>query len=129
MRARGAVRRQQPGVGFELVEIFRDRQRVPDLDAVMRQARHQEGGREQQQFGAGGGVVARQDLLVEIEARHLAEQPAAQRPGAVVLAADRECGLGHGALAPLGAPTPKIRPRDTAARLSPAAHLLSRSAT
>ena len=90
MRARGAVLRQQAGLGHGLVEIFRDRQRVPDLDAVMGQARHQERGRQQQQFGAGRGIVAGDRLLLEIEPGHLAQQPAAQRPGAVVLAGDGE---------------------------------------
>ena len=58
MRAAARVLRQQPGVGQDLVEVFGDRQRVPDLDAVMGEAGHQERGRQQQQLGAGGGVVA-----------------------------------------------------------------------
>jgi hypothetical protein len=34
-------------------------------------------------------------LLFEFDARHLAEQPAAQRPRAVILAGDCEDGFGH----------------------------------
>ncbi len=37
--ARGPVRRQQPSLRQNLVEIFADRQRVPDLDAVMSSGR------------------------------------------------------------------------------------------
>ena len=37
------------------------------------------------------------DLLLELQAGHLAEQPAAQRPGRVVLAADRKYGCCHSA--------------------------------
>ena len=36
MRARHAVGRQQAGVGLDLVQVLGDRQRVPDLDAVVR---------------------------------------------------------------------------------------------
>ena len=102
MRARGERLRQQAGLGQDLVQIFGDRQRVPDLDAVMGEAGHQEGRRQQQQFGAGRGVVAGDSLLLEFEAGHLAQQPAAQRPGAVVLAGDGEGSrvagsFGHGA--------------------------------
>ena len=61
----------------------------------MGEAGHQERGRQQQQFGAGRGIVARRRDLLEVEPGHLAEQPAAQRPGAVVLAGDRQRGLGH----------------------------------
>ncbi len=67
MRARGQRLRQQAGVGQDLVEIFGDRQRVPDLDAVMGEAGHQEGGRQQQQLGARRGIVAGDGLLLEFE--------------------------------------------------------------
>ena len=42
VRARGAIRRQQAGLGADLGQVFGDGQRVPDLHAVMDQAGHQE---------------------------------------------------------------------------------------
>ncbi len=93
MRARGFSFGSRPASGRVSLRYSRDRQRVPDLDAVMGEAGHQEGGRQQQQFGARRGVVAGDHLLLEVEAGELAQQPAAQRPGAVVLAGDREGSL------------------------------------
>ena len=71
----GALRligRQQAGLGLDLMQILGDRQRVPDLEPVVDQARHQERRRQQQQFGPGRGVVGADMLLVEIEVRHFA---------------------------------------------------------
>ncbi len=99
MRALRPVGRQQPGLRHDLVQIFGDRQRVPHLDAVMGQAGHQERRRQQQQFGAGRGVVGADMLLLEVQPGQLAQQPAAQRPGGIVLAGDGErAGHGHSLL-------------------------------
>ena len=73
--AMGALRligRQQSGFRADLVQIFGDRQRVPHFEPVMGQAGHQEGRREQQQFGARRRIVGRDMLLLEIELRHFA---------------------------------------------------------
>jgi hypothetical protein len=43
MRPQYAIRRQQAGVRHDLVEIFRNRQRVPYGGALVAQARHQDG--------------------------------------------------------------------------------------
>ena len=83
------------GLGVALVEVFGDGQRVPDLHAALRQAGHQDRGREQQDLRARAGVVARNLLLVEVQPGEAAQQPAAQRPGRVVLAAEGERCLGH----------------------------------
>src|SRR5690242_6807058 len=96
--AMGALRpigRKQPRTGLDFVEIFSDRQRVPDFQAVVSKARHKERGRQQEQFRSSRGIVRRNLLLSEIEARHFAEPPAAQRPRAVILACDAEYSFGH----------------------------------
>ncbi len=92
MGARGAVERHQLGAGIELVEIFRDGKRVPDLDAIMGEAGDKKGRRKEQEFGAGRGIVTRYLLLLELEASHFAEEPAAQRPRAIILAGNGEHG-------------------------------------
>ena len=94
-RALGALLRQQARRGQQFMEIFGDGERVPDLDAIVGQAGDQERRRQQQQLGPRRGVVAADHLLLELQAGHFAQQPSAQRPGAVILAGDGECGLGH----------------------------------
>ncbi len=42
MGALRGIGRQQAGFGFELVQVFRDGQRVPDFQSIVGQARHQE---------------------------------------------------------------------------------------
>ena len=76
--AGGALGRQQSGFRVQLVQIFADRQRVPDPNPGMGQARHQDRRRQQQQFGAIGRVVDRHRLLGEFDPGHPAQQPAAQ---------------------------------------------------
>src|SRR4029077_3906493 len=98
--AMGALRlvgRQQPGLGLDLMQILGDRQGIADLEPVVHQARHQERRRQQQQLGPRRRVVGADMLLLEIEIRHFAQQPTAQRPRAVVLAGDGESGLRHSA--------------------------------
>jgi hypothetical protein len=90
------IERQKPGFGLEVVEIFGDRERVPDLDAVMGEAGNQERRREQQQFGASGRIIGRYHVDRDVEAGHLAQEPAAQRPRTVVPAVDAKSRLGHG---------------------------------
>ena len=65
MRAPDAVRRQQAGVGANLVQVFGNRQRVPDGGAVVAQARHQDRRRQQQDFGPRRRVIRRGDELLE----------------------------------------------------------------
>ena len=98
MRAQNAVIRQQPGVRPDLVEILGDRQRVPYRGAVVPQARHQDRRRQQQDFGPRRRIVRRGDDLVELQPGKLRQQPAAQRPGRIVLAADGQCRFRHMAL-------------------------------
>jgi hypothetical protein len=54
-RARGAIPRDEAGVRLELVEVFGDRERVPDLHAVVLEAGDEKRGREQQQLRPRGG--------------------------------------------------------------------------
>src|ERR1700747_3322174 len=61
----------------------------------MPQARHQDRGGQQENFGPGGGIVRGDDDLLEIEPGEFRQQPATQRPGRVVLAADCQCRLCH----------------------------------
>src|SRR5262249_34028543 len=99
--ARYTVGGNELGVGLQLVDVFRDRERVPDLDAVMGEAGDEKRRRQQKEFGPRGWVVARRLWLVELETGHFAKQPTAQRPGGVILAGDGE--RGHG-LVPRGRP-------------------------
>ena len=62
------------------MQILGDRERVPHFEAVVDQAGHEEGGRQQEQLGAGGRIVGADVLFLEIEAGHFAQQPTAQRP-------------------------------------------------
>ena len=55
----------------------------PDLDAIVAQPGHQDGGREQQQLLAGAEVEIDRAFL-EVETRHATEQPATQRPGRII---------------------------------------------
>src|SRR5262245_14736017 len=61
----------------------------------MDEARDQEGRRKQKQLSARGRIIAGDNLFLEIEAVYLAEKPAAERPGTVVLARDGQDSLGH----------------------------------
>jgi hypothetical protein len=106
MRPRLHVGRQQARLGLDFVQVFADRQRVPDLDAAVQQRRHPHRGRQQQDFGLHGRVVGRDHLFGELQPGELRHQPAAQGPGAVVLAADGEDGLGHVRSSP-GLPRPR----------------------
>jgi hypothetical protein len=49
----------RPGLGLDLVQVFADGQRVPDLDAAVLQRGHQHGRRQQQHLGLHGRVVRR----------------------------------------------------------------------
>src|SRR6516164_4869561 len=116
------VGRKQSCIRIDLVEIFSDRQRVPDFQVVVSKAWHQERRRQQEQFRSSRGIVCRDLPLFKIKARHFAQQPAAQRPRPVILACDAEYSLRH-ALALLAwmriindLQAPR---RDGAARLTP----------
>src|SRR5262245_50154079 len=61
----------------------------------MSEARDQERRREQQQFGANRRIVARDRAFLERQASELAQEPTAQGPRTVVLAADGERRRGH----------------------------------
>ena len=104
MGARRAVSRQQAGLRFGFVEIFRDCERVPYLDAIVGETRHQDGWREQQELAPRIGIVRHEDFL-ELEIHEPGEQPPAQRPRRIVLAADAQSGLGHIARSPCRAHT------------------------
>ena len=78
--ARHAVGGNELGVGLQLVDVFRDRERVPDLQAIMGQPWHQKGRRQQQQFRPRGGVIRADMVLFKLDTSHFAEQPSAQRP-------------------------------------------------
>ena len=95
MRPQNAVIRQKPGIRLDLVEILGDRQRIPYGGALVAQARHQDRRRQQQDFGPRRGIVGRGDDLVELQPGKLRQQPAAQRPGRIVLAADGQCRFRH----------------------------------
>ena len=97
MGALDALGGQQMGFWFQLGEVLRDRERVPDLGAIVVQAGHQKRRRQQQELRSRRGIIGGHRLLDELQAGHLAEQPAAQRPGRVVLAADRKYGCCHSA--------------------------------
>ena len=75
----------RPASGKRLGEVLADGERVPDLDAVDDEARHEERRRHQQQLVTLRRVVRARAVLVEVEAREPAHQPAAQGPRAVVL--------------------------------------------
>jgi len=95
MGAGDAVPGIHAGIGIKLVEIFGDRQRVPDAGALVRQPRHQHRWRQQQQLGAIAGIIERDRQLLDLEPGEAAQQPAAQRPGGIILAADKEGSIGH----------------------------------
>src|SRR5260370_36153799 len=61
----------------------------------MTKARDEEGGRQEQEFRAGGRIVQGDLLLDEIKVGHLAQQPTTQRPGAVIFASDGQNGFAH----------------------------------
>ena len=88
VRAGDAVGGQQAGLRADLVQVLGDRQRVPDLAPSCDEAGHADRRREQQQLLARVGVVGRDHHLVELEAGEARQQPAAQRPGRIVLAAE-----------------------------------------
>src|SRR5213075_177005 len=90
-----AIGGQEAGVRHRLVEIFGDRQRVPDGGALVPQARHQDRRRQQQDFGPRRGVVGGGNDLLEGQAGEFREQPASQRPRRVILAADGQCRIRH----------------------------------
>jgi hypothetical protein len=93
--ARGAVLRQESGVGLELGEVLGDRQRVPDHDAVVLEAGDEKRWRQQQKLGAARRIVARHHEDVEVQAGHPAQQEAAQRPRTVVPAVNGKPSPGH----------------------------------
>src|SRR4029077_9553481 len=102
MGTRDAVCRQEIGVGLQLVDIFRDRQGIPDLDPVMGETGDQERRREQKEFGPRGRVVARRLPFLEVESGHFAKQPTGKYTAAVILAGDSE--RGHRAISRWAAP-------------------------
>src|SRR5262249_51517843 len=92
MGARATLCGHELGLGLQFVDIFRNGECVPDLDAVVGETGDEKRRRQQQEFGPRSGVVAGRLLLLELETGHLAKQPAAQRPRAIILAGDGERG-------------------------------------
>src|SRR5271166_321727 len=89
----------------------------------MPKARDEEGGRQEQEFRAGGRVVQGDLLLDEIKVGHLAQQPTTQRPGAVIFAGDGQNGFAHLHTPPFASsalPRPDSLPQSGKLTLSPA---------
>ncbi|MNN31110.1 hypothetical protein D3C81_1447850 [compost metagenome] len=93
--ARDQVVGQQSRLGTNLIEVFGDRQRVPHRHALMAQAGHEDRRRQQQDFGTRRRIFGRHQHFLELQAREPGQQPAAQRPGRIGLAADGQRGLRH----------------------------------
>ena len=68
-RPRHGVGGEQPSCGPELVEVLGDRERVPDHDVAVREARYEERRRKQHQFGATRRIVTRKDVHLQVETR------------------------------------------------------------
>jgi hypothetical protein len=66
--ARAALAGQQAGLGLDLVQVLGDGQGVPHRHALVAQAGHQDGGRQQQHLGLHGGVVGADQHLAELQA-------------------------------------------------------------
>ncbi len=95
--ARLGIGRQQAPLGLDLVEVFADGQRVPDLDAAMLAATAPASTtRAAASRPSSPGRPGEITFSLKSSPASSAHQPAAQRPGAVVLAADGENGFGHG---------------------------------
>ncbi len=93
--ARDQIVGQQSRLGTNLIEVFGDRQRVPHRHALMAQAGHEDRRRQQQDLGARRRIFRRHQHFLELQAREPGQQPAAQRPGRIGLAADGQRGLRH----------------------------------
>lgn len=79
MRPLDAVGRQQAGIGHDLVEVFGDRQRVPDRSPVMPQAGAPGSTTTTAGFPPRRGVIGSGDDLLEFRPQRFCKQPAAQR--------------------------------------------------
>jgi hypothetical protein len=64
--------RKEAGLRPQFIEVFGDRQSIPDLDTLMGQAGDQKGRRKQKKLGARRGVVAAGLFLLERQAGELA---------------------------------------------------------
>ncbi len=80
------------------VQKLADRERVPDLYRPRKSGRAPGSRAKAAGFPRGVGVVGRDDNLFEVNSGQLDHQPAAQRPGRVVLAAQGQRGAGHGSI-------------------------------
>ena len=67
-----AAARPQPGLGLEVIEILRDRDRFPDREPAMQQHRHAAGRRVLADRGLRLGQVERDHDLLELDAAILA---------------------------------------------------------
>ena len=97
MRPRCLIFRQKAGFWRDFVQEFADRERVPDPNSVVGEAGNQDRRRQQQNLGAGVGVVGRDDDFLEIDPGELGHQPASERPRRIVPAADGQSCLRHSA--------------------------------
>ncbi len=89
------IGRQQSGLREGLGQVLGDGHGVPHFDSVVGEHRHQERGREQQEFGPRRGVIHGNPLLVHVEAGELAQQMSPQAPRRIILAADGQDGRCH----------------------------------
>ena len=88
MRAHCLIFGQEARFWRDFVQELADRQRVPHPHALVGEAGHEDRGREQQDFRPRVSVAGGDDHLVEVDFGELGHQPAAQRPGRIVLAAE-----------------------------------------
>ncbi len=78
MRPRDPVLGIHACIGIKLMQIFRDRQRIPNAGPLMRQPRYQNGRRQQQKLRPVLQIFQRNHLFSDAQSRQSAQQPAAQ---------------------------------------------------
>src|SRR3984957_15646784 len=89
------ILRQKFGLWRDFVQEFPDRQSIPDPNPFVSKARNEDSRRQQQYLGARVGVTGSDDDLLEIDPGELGHQPASERPGRIVPAADGQGCLRH----------------------------------
>ena len=90
MRPRRRIGRPQARGGKPLGEIFQDRQRLPDVDAVVVQRRHLAGAGNLRHARLEVRSIERDHNLVEGDAGDLHGDPGTERPRRIILVTDDE---------------------------------------